>query len=147
MKKVVIFSCICVLTVFGFMTIILSADGQKETAGKPPSPSGSIPRMDFQDMAEPDGRIIEKVALPDYHPREVPRTATSEGDVPRPDSLEETMSSVESSLNDRIRILNQNLGNREVRISLQQELTGTNMAAYKAAVLWTVKNSQAGDSE
>ncbi|WP_421859273.1 hypothetical protein [Marinobacter salarius] len=142
MKKTIAISLTCMLAVFSLVSFFLLPTKDVVTDVQPVESASEVIDQKSKQVSVPTREQTHQEALPDYHPDETGvKNVLSRKEVLKPPSLEETVASVETSLSDRIRALNQNLGDREARAALQRQLSGSDMEAYKAAVIWTVKNT------
>lgn len=148
MKKAIAISLTCMLVVFSLASFLLlpQKDGGQDTQSV--VTTAKVVEQQYQTVSEPFQEKTDKEALPDYHPdKSGTKDTLRRRELSKPPSLEETVATVESSLNDRIRALNQNLGDPKARAILQRQLSSSEMDAYKAAVVWTVKNKSAIDQD
>ncbi|QSP95533.1 hypothetical protein LPB19_03710 [Marinobacter salinisoli] len=141
-KRLVAFSVIPAFVVVSYLVVFPSDDGAQEVQLK--STDKAEPFYDSA-LAIPESvNEINDNALPDFPPiLQSKQDLVTDPVIEKPVALDETIESVEEVLGSRIEALNQNLGDAEVRDALKRDLKGADMQAYKAAVLWKVKNSEA----
>jgi hypothetical protein len=143
MKKTIAIALACVLTVFSLVTVLLLPEKNQAPANVLlVEPISEMADKKVEPASESPRKQMPEEVLPDYHPDKIGvEAATARNVISKPPALEETVASVESSLSERIRVLNQNLGDKEAKASLQRQLSGSKIEAYKKAVIWTVKNA------
>jgi uncharacterized ion transporter superfamily protein YfcC len=143
MKIMIAISVIIILSTFAIVSGYLSSTSKEKR-----EPLDAAVELREKEKIQIEGisntQVKAKPELPDYHPEEYAEVDRGPGPVQDfPNSVLKKIIKVESSLRQRISLLDQNLGDPEARAALRAELSSPEMEAYKQAVIWKVKHENA----